>query len=361
MEHEPSPGRVWFCRCGAEIHEGDPAQRNEDGSFLCLPCADAAAKQSFAPVAAPLPARPLVTQLGPSLGKISDGEPQWLCQNEQCGFLSRDREIKRVILDGAPAEICPQCGAPVRRIDVQEVARSDERSFTESLLEAFGYPVLGGGLWILGIGTVLFGAVMAVAPLALFFGGTAVLFVQGYLTAYMFDVVLATINGKDAPPDFPEFTDWWDSILRPFLLFLVTTLLCFSPVIATLIGGYLMEDTFSGAFLISVGAAGLLGLGGIFYFPMALLGVALFDNLNGMSPFLVIPSIKRVLVPYLSCCGFLAVVVVSLACIQIALSLLLPWLVAAVISEGVSLYMLMVNMRLLGLLYRSHKDRLAWF
>jgi hypothetical protein len=104
---------------------------------------------------------------------------------------------------------------------------------------------------------------------------------------------------------------------------------------------------------------------GAFYLPMALLAVAVTDNFLGLSPHVVVPSILRTFAPY--CVTFVLLVVLvtvrfagGLAAREVPVEQLPLKILVTVVMEFFSLYLLMVEMRILGLLFRSYRDRLGW-
>jgi len=89
--------------------------------------------------------------------------------------------------------------------------------------------------------------------------------------------------------------------------------------------------------------------------------MAMADSLTGLNPLFVIPSICRVPLEYLvACCVVLVIYAVKLAVGLVLVFLSIP-LVTALLSGFLSLYFLTVEMRLLGTLYYTRKDRLNWF
>jgi len=108
-------------------------------------------------------------------------------------------------------------------------------------------------------------------------------------------------------------------------------------------------------------AAGL----GAFYLPMALLAVAVTDNFLALSPHVVVPSIIRVFLPYFITFLLLALLVTvrmagGTAAALVTIEQAALKLTVTVVMGFVSLYLLTVEMRLLGLLFRSYRARLAW-
>ncbi len=228
----------------------------------------------------------------------------------------------------------------------------EEPSFYRSLPRAFLYPFTKQGMLLLAMGAVFFLIMEVAARFALIFKITIFIFTYGYLFAYMQRIVSASAQGENEIPDFPDVTEFWSDIFLPFLLFTGTFVVSFAPAIVVAI--WMRE---SEMFLPAVMATIALGT---IYFPMALLAVAVTDNFLALSPHVVVPSIVRVVLPYLLACVVLGV----LATIRFGLAWLmeqLPVPIMPSIIEGfVSLYLLVIEMRILGLMFRSYRARLGW-
>jgi ABC-type sulfate transport system permease subunit len=97
-------------------------------------------------------------------------------------------------------------------------------------------------------------------------------------------------------------------------------------------------------------------------FPMAFLAVSMFDSVAALNPLLIFPSILRIPLQYvvtvLLLAGVLALRWKGEAFLERLLPL--PFLVRIVYGFA-GLYLLTVEMRILGLLYLANKDRLGWF
>ena len=94
---------------------------------------------------------------------------------------------------------------------------------------------------------------------------------------------------------------------------------------------------------------------------MALLALAIYDNLAALNPVLVLLSIMRVPLEYAATCLVLGVLVLSSgeAANWLRENVDVP-IIAPMVAEFLSLYTLTVVMRVAGLLYYSKKDRLNW-
>jgi hypothetical protein len=147
-------------------------------------------------------------------------------------------------------------------------------------------------------------------------------------------------------------TEFWSDILLPFLLFAGTAVVSFAPAIVAHV--ILRGTEMLLPFLIVALVFGAI------YFPMALLAVAVSDNFLALSPHIVVPSMFRVFVPYLVVCSMLGVLVGIRFGLEVALDFVPIPLLPSIILGFVSLYLLTVEMRVLGLLFNSYRTRLGW-
>ena len=170
----------------------------------------------------------------------------------------------------------------------------------------------------------------------------------------MLKIIRSSASGEGELPDWPEFSNWWDDILRPFLLILGTVLFCMLPALAwflLMIRG--RADASAGLGLLGLVAAGLL------YLPMGLTAVALFNTAAALNPAVVVGSIARIPLQYLAACVMLLAI--------LAIRTVCGWAFEAVPLAGaavfgfVSFYLLTVEMRVLGLLYHANRRKLDWF
>lgn len=159
------------------------------------------------------------------------------------------------------------------------------------------------------------------------------------------------MTDHDRMPDWPNFTDFLDDILHPFLRLLGLVLVSFGPWIALMV--FLEEDT--PFYLVWVFLA--LGLGCL-YFPMAVLDSSAYGNLLAALPHVVFPAVFRSL-PLYALAVLALVIVFVLSAIAGDFAAVIPiagWFVAA----AVSLYSLVFQARFIGLIYRHKRDDLGW-
>jgi hypothetical protein len=231
------------------------------------------------------------------------------------------------------------------------------KSFFRELPRVFVYPLSKNGVFLLLGGAILYALVgfysrfsFVFLPLIMILTGLS----TGYLFAYMQRIIASSAQGEDELPDWPDLSEWWSDIVWPLLLLLGTCLVCFGPAWALLSYGDRTDPR------VIWGVWTLLA-GGAFYFPMALLAVATTDNFFALNPVVVIPSIVRVIGPYLVACAVLAVLLVARFAVEwLAVLVRVPFVTALALSFA-SLYLLCIEMRILGLLFYCHRDRLGWF
>lgn len=231
-------------------------------------------------------------------------------------------------------------------------------SFYKSIPGAFLYPFKRNGLVLLLSSTLIFGIIDAalnfrvlghilVSGIVGFVVGACV---SGYIFLYLQSVITSTAIGENEMPAWPGYENWWESALQPYLRLLGIGAACLGPMIVVP-----MFTGPNGAWLIMP-----LAILGLLYAPMAFLTVAMDDSLLGLNPMLVIPSILRVPLEYLVICVVLGLVVIGHGQLTKWLDSFDQYLVSQIVGMFLGLYFAVVQMRLLGLLYYTRKERLGW-
>ncbi|HAO77691.1 MAG TPA: hypothetical protein DCQ92_01710 [Verrucomicrobia subdivision 3 bacterium] len=238
--------------------------------------------------------------------------------------------------------------------------------FTRQIIGAFKYPLKGDGMILIAVGTFFFlllDGAKAVSRFGFIYGwvalGMLTVFGTGYLFAYLRLILNASALGEDEMPEWPEMT----GMVSIFFEFLGTVLFCFAPAIGlTIYAGYsAFHGTGDGAAWLGWATMASILLGCI-YFPMAFMAVAMFDSIGAVNPLLVIPSIAKVLKEYVLTVVMLAIILFLRWLLKNYLGTILPvLLLPTIISSLLGLYLLIVEMRVLGLLYRNKKYELGWF
>jgi hypothetical protein len=322
-------------------------------------------------LAAPAPPAPppvAVEPPPPAAVALSDGpmvclnhgksQPQFQCKGCQGLFCALCVSTRRA--DGAQRKFCRNCGGECEWLSATLLQHPpDERTFFQLLPHAFKYPFQGDG-WILMItGTMFYlfvDFVIQASRFAFIAKGALLMvsiFAYGYMFAYQMRIIAATVEGREQMPDWPDFNGMED-VSRPFFQALATIIVCFLPGVVAIL---MFRDQDWGRAV----SMTIFCLGGL-YLPMAFLAVALFDAVEVLNPLFIIPSILRVLKEYLVACGILVVIVILHIVVGFVLENYLPIMgVSGLISGFLGLYFLTVEMRILGLLYRTQEETLGWF
>jgi len=264
-------------------------------------------------------------------------------------------------------KFCKICGNEC--IPVKFTPGAEQVDFFAAVPQAFKYPFIGDGLMLLFSGTFFFGfldlanyisrhafkyglrAMMMRVTIFTFIFGT------GYLFAYLKKIIAATSDGDPHMPDWPEFSEWQADIVTPMFQFVVVSFLSFGPALAFQIWGELADWDYPWIFVVPSALLGCI------YFPMAFLGVAMFDTLAAaLKPAFVFGSILRVPREYSLAVGiFVGIIGVRLASELIFGVLLKIPLVPALLADLIMIYLLMIEARILGLLFLSKRRTLGWF
>lgn len=260
----------------------------------------------------------------------------------------------------AQHKFCRQCGNEVIPVQMQ-ITRPVTTGFFKRLPGAFIYPFRGSGLLVLIVSTLLFAGLEYMGSgFSLFLTIAAI----GYLFAYMQNIIHATANQEEEMPELPGFDDVFGSCFR----LLGAVVMSFGPAIALALYAFFQEASSAAIAMIPALVWGCL------YFPMALLAVAMKDSVAAANPLVVVPTIFKVPLEYLITVivmgvvfgfrmlgGMVITVMAGGTYSTRSMNVLLITLGARAFWSFVTVYLLSVNMRILGLLYLTKKDRFGWF
>ena len=283
---------------------------------------------------------------------------RWLCP--QCHKTYCDLCVTTRPGAGAAQRICRGCSVACTPLHVSfEVAAP--KSFFRELPRAVVYPFRGTGIMILIAATLLFAALdfMSRGLIGFFLKAVAL----GYLYSFVQTIIHSTASEDEQMPGLPGM----DDVLGGCFRLLGTVLISFGPALGLAYLAIAQEMPAAGVALIPAVIFGCL------YFPMAFLAVAVKDNVMAANPLVVVPSILRVPVEYLVTAVLLAGVF-GVRWLGDALSsgVAHQSLMTSSMSEMfllfgfratwafVSVYLLTVTTRILGLLYMTKRDRLGW-
>jgi hypothetical protein len=264
----------------------------------------------------------------------------------QCGSVlcyACTREIRQ---SGKVMRFCPDCRGMCLLLAERGKSSDPAAGFLARLPRAFVFPFRGDGSIALIAGTIFFAAVGFLGAFSLILS----MAVSGYLAAFMQKIIATSAHGDDVLPSWPDFSELWADIVLPLLQVLGTFLICFGP------------SLFCRPFLPPEWKwlAVLFFLFGCFYFPMALLAVTMKGTLEAINPVFVIGSILRIPLDYLMACGVMALAFGAHTAGESLLPFL-PFLLRSLTANFLALYFLIVEMAILGLLFRVNRERLGWF
>lgn len=229
------------------------------------------------------------------------------------------------------------------------------------IIDIFLYPTSMSGLINLGIFwilPILFGLVAKILPIPLIWG-IAILIVAAYMYYYFMECIRdSAVGGIRAPENIGSMPGMGD-VFSQAMEIVASVVIFWGPVVA-----YLMYKIFwqsaeaNSPYDPKTDAVFWLLLGyGIFFFPMGLLALAMFNSTSAFNPFLWIASIFSTFFQY--CC------LVLFFC-------LLGWLVSRIVSSfqeslifaylfnAAFIYLAMVAAHLLGRFYYLNSKKLNW-
>ncbi len=323
--------------------------------------ADDASIPAEPPIPPPMPGSVPVTTTAAHCKVHPRSVARFLCP--KCGSSFCELCVSSRREQGRVGKFCRVCSVECTPLSpaLSRVANA-EISFPAALRSAFSYPLKGDGIILLiagGIFLMLIDAARFLARFAFLYGLVALVlltvFGTGYLVSYLRRIVTSSAGGENKMPDWPDFTDFGTDILSPFLQFIGTVIFSFGPAIVLTVAA--PADT---SWLGWVTFACILL--GCVYFPMAFLAVAMFDSVMAVNPLLIVPSILRIPAAYVMTMAlFVAVLLVRWLGFKFLPAILPIPLVPWIISSFFGLYLLVVEVRILGLLYWFKKDELGWF
>jgi hypothetical protein len=239
----------------------------------------------------------------------------------------------------------------VKALQLPASIQKESKGFFGELPGAFQYPFKKDGVLLLVAGTLFFAFLNFLARYAFLLALPIMIFSGGYLASHLQAIITSTAQGEDELPKWPDFSDFWQDIVIPFFQMLATALLCFGPaLILPIVAG---EHPVISALLFVLGAL---------YFPMGVTAVSIAQSISGLNPLFIIASILKVPLQYLVTCLILGVVFA----IHMVSDIYLPQIfgripvITNVLTGFVSLYFLTVEMRILGLLYFTNRNKLQW-
>ena len=257
-----------------------------------------------------------------------------------------------------PAHTCRGCGVECLPVRVELVVEQ-ERGFFSRLPGAFVFPFKGTGVLILIVATVVFAALNAMSGI---FSILLTMAATGYLFLFLQNIIHGAAADEETMPSLPDF----DGLFGAFFTLLGTVIISFIVPFGLLIAKFFDVEIPTGAIVASIFAS-------LLYFPMAFLAVAILDSPAAANPLVVVPSILKVPAQYLVTvvilCGVFGVRIMGGMAVAVAseatytttdMSVMFGGFAAGALWSFISIYLLTVAMRILGLLYLTQRDKLGW-
>jgi hypothetical protein len=255
---------------------------------------------------------------------------------------------------------CKSCGALATPAQVA-IEAAPEKTFFRELPRAVAYPFRGNGVLILIVATIIFAALGFISGgiLGIVFTGMAL----GYFFSFAQSIINSTAVDDDVLPDLPGLDDVWGNLFK----LLGVALMSFGPALALAFFVIVQQQSALGIALIPAVIFGCL------YFPMAFLAVAINDDVMACNPLVVVPSILKVPVEYTITVVLVGGVfgirwvgdavsdaLVGPALFTTSMSKMFLFFGLRALWAFISIYLLTVTMRVLGVLYITKKHRLGW-
>lgn len=276
------------------------------------------------------------------------------CNRTFCELCVTSRSVA-----GEVKKMCRTCGVECLPLEA-DFRPETVKGFYARLPGVVIYPFKGSGILVLIVGTFVLAGLHIMS--AGIFSILMKIVAYGYLFSYMQNIIHATAAEEVQMPELPGM----DDVFAGFVRLAATVLTAFGLAIALVVARVFDVEVPVSLIVIAV-------VFGCIYFPMAFLAVAMKDNPLAANPLIVVPSILKVPLAYLVtvilfgsifgvsqignliAAGMSAVTftTTSGSVLLIAIGFRLVW-------SFISVYLLTVNMRILGLLYLTKKGDLGW-
>lgn len=261
---------------------------------------------------------------------------------------------------GKTVKTCRSCGVEVFPVQFQAAPR---KSFYASLPGAFAFPFKGFGIVIIICATLMFSGLNFVAHFFAVLGWLIRTAAYGLLFLFLQNIIHTTTSDEEESINLPEAGELGGAAFQLSGTIIASFWLWIGLTVAKLCDvGIPVEALIASAIL------------GGFYFPMAFLAVAMKDSVTAANPLVVIPSIMKIPLQYFITASLLLSVfgirrlgeiasthMLHTTMMTKSMSVLFLSMAAQASLALVSIYLLAVMMRILGLLYNSTKDKLGWF
>ena len=202
------------------------------------------------------------------------------------------------------------------------------------------------------LGPRLMGLVVLVSGGMLFWGAAMIaLIIELSKYRYLGMCIHESALGERRAPDLLALGDeeqGWFALAGEAVLILLGVVICLGPAV----GFALLKHDTGARFWLSL-------VVGLFFLPMVMLSIVMFESFSGLNPFRMVFGIAKTFVSYCVTAMVLAVPVGALILIRLSASKAGPLI--AFFADAAVLYMLLVACHILGRYYHRNEDRLDWF
>lgn len=271
----------------------------------------------------------------------------------KCHLKFCDECVNKLEVSGQERRLCPYCKESCRSLQFHLASEHRSRSLKHGsvfgcLGDVFKFPFSSEGLWLLLIGSIVYVVLDFVAQ----FDYRVAIVASAYVCAYLVNILRAIAAEEDIP-GWPDFTDWWGQIVRPFLMFLTALGAAFLPLI---IYGFMAgwEDLRLRVVLPTAAWA-------LLYMPVSLVAITTKDDFTAVNPFVVMPGMIKLHTQYMLTSVILFAMVIGRYFLNNLFDtyINIP-VVPVVFGAVVSLYFLIASLRLVGLLHQVNRSDLGW-
>ncbi|MGH0029109.1 MAG: hypothetical protein ACQGVC_04930 [Myxococcota bacterium] len=263
-------------------------------------------------------------------------DARWMCVGCESVFCGEC--VGRRRFGAASVDTCKACGELCQPMKAGRA--NDREALTETFLGAFAYPLRDAGPLMIAAGTLF-----SCGTLLFLRGLGGLLFVWCLFLGYGMQVLRETADGRENAPNWPDVNSA-GQLFKPMLLAIATAFVSYAPAFWAFRSGHPW-------------LGGALVLAGVAYAPMAWIAASISGNLLAITPVTVLPLLAKVRPSYFGACALLLGIYAVFDVATKAVVGALPTLVGYAFMNAAFLYLMMVEMRVLGLVWRSHADELG--
>ena len=235
------------------------------------------------------------------------------------------------------------------------LSKSPTKSFLQLVPRIFMYP-LRGQVLLATVGASFVFYIIRIAMHAPFYGFLTMIMASCYLVACIVKIIetAVTVEREDVF-DWPGFTEWVDWFGKAFL-FLIGWLICHGTALLILFKFVRYEGIQFFVVSLSVG----LFVIGVFVYPMYILSMSLVGGVASLNIVNIVKAIGTTFIAY-TLTFFLLILTQILNGLAHLIPIIRIPFFGGIFGCFIFVYFLLVNMRLLGLFYKTHRLKLRWY